>query len=314
MNDLAQVSSLERADKSDRRHIQAAPESTASTASDLPLTVYTPASALSNPGKLLRAMLVDLWVSRELAWRLFVRDTSAQYRNSILGYVWVFIPPLLAALPFIYLNNSGVVSMGDTPIPYGAFAMVGTIVWQVFVDALNSPLKTARAAKSMLTRVNFPREAILLSGLMRVALSIVVRLILLVGVFAWFRIVPPPTALLFPVGVLALVLMGFVVGVLLTPVGLLYNDVEQTMPIFTTALLLVTPVLYPVPHSGVGAWVAAINPLTPLITTTRDWLTVGTWAPAHGFLACILASGLLLFVGWIFYRVALPHLVSRLGN
>ena len=32
--------------------------------------------------------------SRELAWRLFVRDTSAQYRQSVLGYLWVFIPPL----------------------------------------------------------------------------------------------------------------------------------------------------------------------------------------------------------------------------
>jgi lipopolysaccharide transport system permease protein len=103
--------------------------------SDNSVTVYTPASPLRNPGRLLREMWRDLVGSRELAWRLFVRDTSAQYRQSILGYIWVFIPPLVASLPFIYLNSQGVVRIGDTPVPYAAFAIIGTTIWQVFADA-----------------------------------------------------------------------------------------------------------------------------------------------------------------------------------
>ncbi len=89
----------------------------------------------------------------------------------MLGYVWVFVPPLMASLPFIYLNSAGVIRMGDMPIPYAAYATVGTIIWQTFVDALNSPLRTVNAARSMLTRINFPREAILLSGLLQVGFS-----------------------------------------------------------------------------------------------------------------------------------------------
>jgi lipopolysaccharide transport system permease protein len=132
---------------------------------NLPLTVYTPESPLKNPARLLREMFRDLLASRELAWRLFVRDTSAQYRQSILGYAWAFIPPLVASLPFVFLNSQGVVAIKGTSIPYPAFAMIGTIIWQVFVDALTVPLKTVTAAKSMLVRINFPREAILLAGL-----------------------------------------------------------------------------------------------------------------------------------------------------
>ena len=79
-------------------------------------------------------MLRDLFSSRELAWRLFIRDISAQYRQSVLGYLWVFIPPLVASLPFIYLNSQGIVKIGGTPIPYAAYAIIGTIIWQVFVD------------------------------------------------------------------------------------------------------------------------------------------------------------------------------------
>ena len=127
---------------------------------ELPITVYTPESPLRNPGRFVREMFRDLLASRELAWRLFVRDTSAQYRQSFLGYLWAFIPPLVASLPFIFLNSQGVVNMGATKIPYPAYAMIGTIIWQVFVDALNSPLKTAIAAKSMPdAHPILPREA-----------------------------------------------------------------------------------------------------------------------------------------------------------
>ncbi len=77
-------------------------------AAPLAVNVYTPESPLRNPRRFLREMFRDLRASRELAWRLFVRDTSAQYRQSMLGYVWAFLPPLVASLPFIFLNAQGV--------------------------------------------------------------------------------------------------------------------------------------------------------------------------------------------------------------
>ena len=63
----------------------------------------------------------------------------------------MFLPPLVASLPFVYLNSAGVISISNTPIPYAAYAMVGAIIWQTFVDALNSPLRSVNAARAMLT-------------------------------------------------------------------------------------------------------------------------------------------------------------------
>src|SRR5438309_243171 len=51
---------------------------------ELPITVYVPQSPMKNPKVFLISMMADLVASRNLAWRLFVRDLSAQYRNSIL--------------------------------------------------------------------------------------------------------------------------------------------------------------------------------------------------------------------------------------
>ena len=259
-------------------------------------------------------MLRDLLGARELAWRLFIRDISAQYRQSILGYVWVFIPPLVASLPFIYLNSQGVVKIGDTPIPYAAYAIIGTTIWQVFADALNAPLRAINSARGMLSRINLPREAILMSALAQVGLSFLVRLVLLIGVFVWFHILPPPTAVLFPIGIFSLILFGFVIGVLITPVGLLYSDVQQTLPIVTTFLMLLTPVLYPIPQSGIAAVIAQFNPLTPLVMVTRDWLTTGTNAHIEAFIFVTLIAGALLLSGWVAFRVAMPRLIATFGN
>lgn len=282
--------------------------------SELNVTVYTPASPLRHPWTLAKQMVRDVVNARELAWRLFVRDISAQYRQTALGYVWVFVPPLLASLPFIYLNGAGLVHFGSTPIPYAAYAIIGTIIWQTFVDALNAPLKAVGAAKSMLTRINLPHEAILLSSLAQVCFGVLVRMPMLIIAMALFHVVPPLSAVLFPLGLFSLILVGFVLGLLLTPLGILYTDVQQMLPVATSFLMILTPVVYPAPHTHLGAAVAALNPLTPLITTTRDWLTVGMSGDGAAFVVVTLIGFLALVMGWVSLRVAMPHLIARIGS
>ncbi|HTI99145.1 MAG TPA: ABC transporter permease [Dongiaceae bacterium] len=280
----------------------------------LSATFYSPESSLRHPAQMLRNMFRDLVASRELAWRLFLRDTSAQYRQSLFGYVWAFIPPLMASLPFVFLSSQGVMNIKGTSIPYAAYAMIGTIVWQIFVDALNTPLKIVILSKVMLAKINFPREAIILSGLGQVLFGFLIRLVLLVGIFLWFHIPPPATVFLFPLGVLALILMGTMVGIFLTPFGLLYSDVQMTIPVFTMFLMFLTPVVYPPPTQGLAAQVMQWNPLAPLMVVTRNWLTTGSMEQSGAFFLVLAATLLLLFVGWVIYRLALPHVIARIGN
>ena len=101
---------------------------------------------------------------------------------------------------------------------------------------------------------------------------------------------------------------------MLTPLGMLYGDVQQTLPVATTFLMLLTPVVYPIPQSGLAATVALYNPLTPLISATRDWLIIGTTTHAEAFIVINIIAIIFLILGWIIFRVALPHLVARSGN
>lgn len=282
--------------------------------STLPIIVYTPKSALRHPVRLLREMFRDLFASRELAWRLFVRDFSAHYRQSLLGYIWAFLPPIVGTFTFVLLNRSGVINAGEIPIPYPAYVMIGTLLWQVFTDAVNSPIKTVTAAKSMLTKINFPREAIILSGALEVFVNFLIRLVLLAAVLIYFRIVPPATAPLALVGVFAIFCLGFMIGLILTPVGLLYSDVGQALTLVLSFWMLLTPVVYKIPSTGLLATLTAINPVSPLIVTTREWLTIGPASQVLPAMSVLFVTLIFLFAGWVLYRLAMPILVERMGG
>ncbi len=281
---------------------------------DLPLTVYTPESPLRHPGKLARDMVGDLLASRELAWRLFIRDISALYRQSILGYVWAFLPPLVTTLTFIYLSSQNIVSAGETGIPYPAYVMIGTVLWQVFLDALNSPLKAITSSRAMLAKVNFPREALVLSGLGEVSFNFLVRALLLVPVFFYYRIPLGPSVLLMPLGIFALMLLGLAFGMLLAPIGILYNDIGRAVLLIGGFWMLLTPVVYQMPTRGLGAVLARLNPVTPLLQTCRDWLIAQPAAHLGGFVCVFSGAATCLLFGWLLYRLSMPILIERMGG
>ena len=282
---------------------------------DRPLkeTVYTPDSELLNFGALLRNMGRDLLASRELAWRLLVRNISAQYRQSLLGYAWAFVPPIFTSLIWIFLQSQKVLGVGDTGMPYILFVITGTVLWQTFVEALHSPLQMVNESKSMLTKINFPREALILAGLGQVLFNFAIRALLLVAVMLYFRISPHASLLLAPFGVLALIGLGMAIGLVLTPIGMLYHDVGRGLGFATAAWFFLTPVIYPVPKASFAATLIELNPVTPLLVSTREWLVVGEASLLPGFLWVSGLSLLLLMFAWVQYRMAMPHLISRMS-
>jgi lipopolysaccharide transport system permease protein len=132
--------------------------------SDTPdkVTVYTPDSSLRNPNRLIGEMFRDLWGGRELAWRLAVRDISAQYRQTALGLVWAFILPLANTTVWLFLNASGIVRVGETVLPYPVHVFTSTMLWAIFMEAANAPLQQTTAAKPMLAKITIRKIDIII--------------------------------------------------------------------------------------------------------------------------------------------------------
>lgn len=281
---------------------------------DLPKRIYTPEPLLGQPVTLVKKIFSDIYAGRELAWRLFIRDLSAQYRQTYFGYLWAFLPPLVASFTFIFLNSQGIVKIDTGGIPYPAFAIMGTLLWQVFVDAITCAPNALNGAKPMLAKINFPREAILMSGLYMVIFNFLIRLALVAGVMAFWKVVPTATILFFPVAMGAILITGFAIGLALTPIAGFYGDVGRVIPIISGFWMLLTPVVYPARTEGLAGILATWNPISPLIVTARETLTGQDLSLLLPFALITAASILATFIGLVGFRIAMPHLIARMGG
>jgi lipopolysaccharide transport system permease protein len=281
---------------------------------DLPVTVYTPDSSLASPAKMIREMLRDLVAGRELAWRLAVRDISAQYRQTALGILWAFILPLANTLIWVFLSGAGVIKVGETPIPYPLYVFTGTMLWAILMDAINAPLRQTTAAKAMLAKLNFPREALLVSGIYQTLFNAGIKIALLLAILPFTGVDVGWGLLLFPIALTSLILVGTAIGLLLTPVGMLYTDIGRALPLLMQFLMYLTPVVFPMPKGGPAATVIGLNPLTPVIVTARDWLTGISAEHLMAFGVVNLLALLLLIGVWIVFRLAMPILIERMSS
>ena len=236
------------------------------------------------------------------------------YRQSLLGLFWSLVPPLVTSLTWILLNGQRVVNIEVPGVSYPLFVIVGTTLWQSFAEGVNGPVRGVSTSKSMLTKINFPRESLVLSGIYEVIFNTLIKIGLLIVVFVIFQQPPAWTMFLGVVGFTALILLGSTIGLLLTPLGMLYNDVQRGIVIVLQFAIYLTPVIYPEPKEGMVAEVMKFNPVAPLLTTTRE-LLIG--APVTTLDAALWISGLsllLFLVGILVYRLVMPIIIERIGS
>ena len=281
------------------------------TAHDLSEVVYTPDSELLAPAALVRGMMHDLWNGRALAWELFLRDIRGQFRQSLLGSLWLVIPSLVSMAVWTFLTMQGVLSVRDTGVPYPVFVLTGLVLWDTFVAALHMPLGAVGGAMGLLTKIRFPREALLLAGLAHVLFNTAIKLCLLAAVMAWFGVGGLTSLAGIPLLLLLVVGLGVAVGLALVPPGLLYHDVGRALGAITGVWFFLTPVVYPPPQVGVARWLIWANPVAVAITTTREALLCQPLSVP--WLATLVAavSVLVLLGAWVMFRVAMPHLIAR---
>ncbi len=283
-------------------------------ARSFPRVVHRPESQMRHPLQLFKNMWRDLLASRELAWRLMVRDISAQYRQSFLGFLWAVIPAVVLAATFTFAKNGGVVNIGDTDIPYPAYVMFSMTLWQTFVESLQSPIQAVAAAKAMVAKISFPREALILAKLGEVFFNFGIKLILIIALFIWFQIPVTWSVILAPVALIHLIVLGTSIGVLLAPASALYQDFSKGITLATSFWLFLTPVVYPVPTDGVFGSIVKLNPVTPLLVTTRELATTGVISNPQGFWIVSLIAIVGMLVAWVVYRLAMPYVVERISS
>jgi lipopolysaccharide transport system permease protein len=264
-----------------------------------PDLVYSAHSDLQHPSRFLGDAVRELRRAPAVAWRLFRGNLQARHRRAWLGWLWLFLPALGTTAVCVYVQSRSVVDVAPTALPYPLYVRAGTMLWQLFTDALNAPLQQLAAGQQMITRSRVPHEALILAGLYEALLHCAVRCVMLVPVLLAFRIPLTSSLLLVPIGLLSLAILGLACGVLAAPLGMLYDDVARGLALMTAFLFFLSPIVYP----ARVRW----NPIAPLLETTRAWLTGG--AAANGFAIVTAGATTALLLAWLFLRLHPPELM-----
>ncbi len=279
-----------------------------------PVAVYTPASPLTQPRELLFQLVGNLVASRELAWRLLLRNIGARYRQTLLGIGWAFVPPLATAGLWVMLRSQQLVEFETGLFPYAAFVVSGTFLWQAFSDATHAPLQVFGEFSQLVTRINFPRESLILVAGGEAIFQFLVRLPILLGILLLLGIPLSPAALLAPAGVLGMVGMGLVFGVALVPLGALYHDIGRALGIGLQFLMYLTPVVYLAPPGSAISAINWLNPVSPPLLLARELLLQGHTEQLLAFCVTSTATVIALVASLISLNVALPFVIERLES
>lgn len=280
----------------------------------LKVTEYSAQSGLRNPVSMILELFSDVVSSKDLAWRLASRDISAQYRQTVLGILWAFILPITQTLAWVFLSNTGIVTLQDTGIPYPVYVFTGTLLWQILTESVFAPLNETNNAKGMLTKLKFPKEALILSGILKTLFNSSIKVLLVVIALFFFGIEMTWALVYLPIGILSLILTGTAIGLLVTPVGVLYTDVSKLLPLVFQFLMYVSPVVFAMPTSGIASLVFKLNPLSYLITTTRSWIAGVEVVYMQEFIIVNAIFFAIFILSTLVYKLAMPILVERMSS
>jgi len=282
--------------------------------SNIELKVYINSSSKKSKRTIsIPQMFADLKSARFLGKQIFIRDTKAMFRQSFLGILWAIIPPFLSGALWIFLNLSGAVDISDAGVPYPIFVISGTLLFATFTQSLTQPAEAVNSGKGMMSKLNFPREALLLNAFYRILFDFGLKLMPLLIIalalgfgFEW-------SALLFPLGGLAIMFFGFSIGVFLIPFKMLYGDIGRFIGLGTQLLMYATPIVYPMPDSGFIRELNRYNPLYYMISIPRDWFTGMEVTSSLPIWIGLFVSLAIFFLGWILYRITMPIIIERVG-
>ncbi len=274
--------------------------------------VNGPDSLLLKPSQLWGEMRSEFATTKSLAWRLLWRDLQGQYRQTLLGYSWAILPALATTVIWVFLRAQNVIRIDVPEVPYALFVLTGILLWHTFHEALFRPLEMVKNCQTMLERVRFPRESLMLASAGYVLFFAMARLIVICGSVFLLGNRVPATLALAPLGLLALVAFGTALGILITPLALLIRDVEHGLRIVMQFMFFLTPVIYPVPDQFPASLMIYVNPVAPLLVVTRDWITLGPsmYTVEFARLSGVTLVGLMLAILW--YRLSLPLVTERL--
>lgn len=248
-----------------------------------------------------REMVASFWRNRSLIKAMVVREVAGRYRGSVFGIFWSFFNPVFMLLVYTFVFSVVLKARwsggSESKTEFALILFAGLIVFNLFAECFNRAPTLVLANVSYVKKVVFPLEILpwvtLGSALFHALISLGVWLIAYLILFG----IPHLTILLLPLVILPLLLLILGVTWSMASLGVYLRDVSQFVGIFTTVLLFLSPIFYPVsalPEKYRP--LLLLNPLSLPIGQIRDILF---WGKVPDMTTLSIYLVVVILVAWL---------------
>lgn len=228
------------------------------------------------PSKWLSFDFRELWKFRELFVFLSWRDIRVKYKQTLLGFIWVILQPLVLMLIFSTLWFK-VMKVEIPGIPYPVFAYSGLILWGLFSSGISGAGESMISNSNIIKKVYFPRIIIPSSAIIVALFDFLITLILFGVLIVWFdlNLIIPRLILFLAISIMLTLISSLGLGLIIASATIKYRDFRYVVPFFLQAMFFVSPVVYPLSlyNSESLRIFLSINPLAGAINLSRSGLT-----------------------------------------
>lgn len=263
-------------------------------------------AVLEPKSKLLDLHLKEVWQYRDLIFLFIKRDFTTKYKQTILGPIWFIIQPLFTTLiqTFVFGN---IAHLSTDGLPQFLFYMAGNVPWLYFSTCLTSTSSTFTANAGVFGKVYFPRLTTPIASVISSMLNFVIQFALFFCFSLFFLINGSDitvtwVALLTPLFVIQMAMLGMGAGIIISSLTTKYRDLQVLVTFGVTLLMYITPVIFAGSSMSPTLYtIIMLNPISPVIELMRyGWLGAGTtpflfWGISWAVTFIILFIGIILF-------------------
>jgi lipopolysaccharide transport system permease protein len=250
----------------------------------------------------------EVWAYKDLLMLLVKRDFVTQYKQTLLGPVWIIMQPLVTTIMFT-ITFSRIANIQTQGIPAFIYYLTGITFWNYFADSITKNANTFSANAAIFGKVYFPRLVMPLSMMISNILKLGIQFLIFLMVWVYFLLADktfnfhPEALLLLPVAIVILGVMGSSIGLIVTSLTTKYRDFNFLVGYFVQFLMYASCVVLALPAAGLTRDILMFNPVVPSIESIKYiFLGVGNLSLPHVAISAVITVVLFLISVVVFNK------------
>ena len=238
---------------------------------------------------------------RDLFFFLIWRDIKALYAQTILGFAWAILNPLIQILIFSIIFGK-VAKIPTDGIPYPLFSAVAIIPWAYMSEAMVKSSSSLVSGSAMLGKIYFPRILFPVTPVLAKLVDFGISLILLVAIIIYYQVPLTWNLILLPILIFLMVAVPTAIGLWLSALAIRYRDVKFAMPFVLRMLIYTAPILYSassIPENY--RLLYSLNPLVGVIEGFRSCL-LGIPIEYEYIIPGVITTIIMLISGAVYFK------------